>query len=211
MAVEPSASPGPVNDSWQDRGNAPHHHHQVSLQTSPHTTLPSSTHHHARPQPPPLSIARPHPSTPNVLNRPQQLALFFLQAGTPAAASTSLPLTPSALEITLDPPNQVTGTWGRTTSVHERPSAPPESPPIANWCESVREATNQQNGTQCKCQKLSDVSSDTQNLPNITDPRLGWRQPQALDDAQGQSGVSPTKHAGEFESNREAENQQMQP
>jgi len=370
MTVDPAEISGPTVDSWQERGNAPHHHHQASPISSSSLT-PLSSPPNGLPQNSLPPLARPHPQPSNALNHPQHPALFLLQTGPPASdglslpptpsareidldppnsttgtwggtssahgsfaggrdsplianwrdsvyeavnqpgespgmcssspksksnteeiintsdprsqryeptsettrlpcggkqssipmqvdagplgeeesikeagnqsdrtsgtyhssretfantqhpsdatdwrpgsfksiSATSLPPTPSALENTLDPPNQVTGTWGRTTSVHERLNEPPESLPIANWRESVCEATNQRNGTQGMCQKLSDASSDTQNSPNIPGPRLGLRKPQAPDDAQDQFGVSSTKHASEFEPTQEGENQ----
>jgi len=116
MTVDPASAFGPTTDSWQARGNVPHHFHQVSQPLSippPASSQPPHVVDQPPPPPQPPSTFQLPPS--NALNQPPSLpTLYFTQVESPGGST-------SVDEAPLDTPNPP-GAWNDANNTQEAPN-----------------------------------------------------------------------------------------
>ena len=121
MTVDPASTFGPTTDSWQVRGNFPHHFHQVSpglLSVLPPTTT-DIPHVVAQPPPPPQPPSSFQLPSSNVLNQPPHLPVLYFAQAEPLEDSSSLE------EVPLDPLNPP-GAWNDDDNAQVTPRYPME-------------------------------------------------------------------------------------
>jgi len=133
MTMDPASPFGPTTDSWQARGNFPHHFHQVSQPLSsppPASSQPPHVVDQLPPPPQPPLTFQPPPS--NALNQlPNLPVLYFTQAKLPEESTL-------VDEVHLDTPNP-RGAWINTTNTQEVPHRALSLAPLANEHPNERE------------------------------------------------------------------------